>query len=150
MILPHITYCIEIWGNAFATHLEPIRLLQKKIARLITFSDFCAPTSNLFKQLDILDIHKLCKLHTCLFIFDLLKNRFAHDINHYLDTIPHDYPTRFASVDNFYIPRTTLTLNKHNIKYAATSHWNSLPNHIKTISNRKLFVTTLKTYLINM
>ena len=64
LILPHITYCLEIWGNTYATSLQPILLLQKKIACLITFSDFHAHSDPLFRQLGILDIYKLCKLHT--------------------------------------------------------------------------------------
>ena len=88
LILPHINYCIELWGNTFTTFLEPIFLLQKKIVRLITFSDFHAPSTPLFKILGILDIFTLCKFHTCMFIFDLLHGHFAHDVYHYLDLIP--------------------------------------------------------------
>ena len=139
LILPHISYCIEIWGNTFTTFLEPLLILQKKITRLITFSDFHAHTEPLFKQLGILDVHKLCKFHTCLFVFDLLNNHFAQDKDRYLLTIPHDYPTRFSVQDNFYIPKISLSQSKHHIKYAATNHWNSLPSHIKSINQRHKF-----------
>ena len=149
LILPHVNYCIEIWGNTYPSHLEPILLLQKKIVRFITFSDFHAPSAPLFQHLRILDVYNLCKFHTCIFIFDLLNDRFAHDINQYLDQIPHSYPTRFATHGNFHVPKVNLTQNKYSIKYAATSHWNSLPSHIKNITNRHLFKQTLKTYLLD-
>ena len=38
-IYPYLTYCVEVWGSAKSAHLSPILLLQKKITRLITFSE---------------------------------------------------------------------------------------------------------------
>ena len=32
LILPHITYCIEIWGNTFSTFIDPVFELQKKLS----------------------------------------------------------------------------------------------------------------------
>ena len=145
LILPRITYCIEIWGNTYNTFLQPILKLQKRLVRFITFSSFRCHTAPLFKELNILDIYKLRKLHTCLFAFDLKNNHYAHDINNYFDVLPHNYPTRFASNYNFYIPRVDLTINKHSFKYAATMHWNSLPLSLKKETRRTVF----KEHLVN-
>ena len=38
-IYPYLTYCVEVWGSTKSVHLSPILLLQKKIIRLITFSE---------------------------------------------------------------------------------------------------------------
>ena len=43
-IYPYLIYCIESWGNAAQCHLEPLFKLQKKIIRIITFSDYNAHT----------------------------------------------------------------------------------------------------------
>ena len=147
LILPHISYCLEIWGHTNSSFLNPILLLQKKIVRLITFSDYRAHSAPLFKQLGILDINNLCTLHTCTFIFDLINNKFAHGIHHYLEPLPHDYETRQSTNTNFYIPKVKLTLSKHNLKYAATKQWNALPTCIKSIHSMYLFKTKLKEYL---
>lgn len=149
LILPHLSYCIEIWGNTYTSYLNPLYVLQKKIVRLINFENYRAPTSPLFKKLEILPIHKLCKYNTCVFTFDLLNNNLPHPVHRYLDPLPHKYVTRSASQENFYIPRTTLTQNKHNLKNAATHHWNNLPSHIKLLRNRKSFKKSLKLHLIN-
>ena len=42
-VFPYFIYCIEIWGNASAIHLEPLIKIQKKSIRAITFSEFSAP-----------------------------------------------------------------------------------------------------------
>ena len=39
LIFPNLIYCVEIWGCAKKTHLSPLYLLQKRIVRIITFSD---------------------------------------------------------------------------------------------------------------
>ena len=63
---------MEVWGCAKSVHLSPLKLIQKKIVRVITFSDRLAHTAPQFKQLNILPVDKLifnriglfmCKIH---------------------------------------------------------------------------------------
>ena len=49
-VFPYLIYCIEIWGNASAIHLEPLIKIQKKSIRAITFSEFSAPSEPLFPK----------------------------------------------------------------------------------------------------
>ena len=58
-IYPYLIYCVEIWGNVPSCHLNPLYLMQKKIVRIITFSNYLAHTEPIFKQLNILPIDKL-------------------------------------------------------------------------------------------
>ena len=46
LIFPYLIYCVEIWGCAKKTHLSPLYLLQKRIVRIITFSDKSSYKSN--------------------------------------------------------------------------------------------------------
>ena len=52
----HLSYGLSIWGTSNDAYLSKLALLQKKIVRAITFSDFYAHTSPLFKSLNILKI----------------------------------------------------------------------------------------------
>ena len=148
MILPHISYCIEIWGNTYNTFLKPILNLQKKVIRFITFSNIDAPSSPLFQQLGILNVHQQCKFNTSLFIFDLRAGHFPQTVNDYFNTPPNTYHTRNTTRDNFYIPKVNLTLTQHNFQYAAAKHWNSLPEELKKIQSRTTFKSQLKQYLL--
>ena len=47
-VYPYLKYCVEVWGNACDTHLDPI--IQKKCVRVITFSHYLEPTESLFKR----------------------------------------------------------------------------------------------------
>ena len=37
-VYPYLIYCVDVWGNACDTHLEPIIKMQKRCIRTITFS----------------------------------------------------------------------------------------------------------------
>ena len=39
LLFPHLIYGIEVWGSAHETHLNRLLILQKKIVRLICYSD---------------------------------------------------------------------------------------------------------------
>ena len=58
-VYPYLTYCIEVWGNMSNVHLDALVKIQKKIVRIITYSPYLAHTDELFKDLNILPIHKL-------------------------------------------------------------------------------------------
>ena len=38
-IIPYLIYCVEVWGCKKSVHLSPLKLIQKNIVRVITFSD---------------------------------------------------------------------------------------------------------------
>ena len=59
IMFPYLIYCVEIWGNAVNIYLDPLIKLQKKIIRVITFSQHLAHTNDLFVQLQILPFMKL-------------------------------------------------------------------------------------------
>ena len=54
LFLPYITYCIEVRGNTYATNLNCLVLLQKKIVCLICRAKRLDHTSCLFSELRIL------------------------------------------------------------------------------------------------
>ena len=60
-IYPYLIYCIGIWGISSESHLRPLLLLPKKIARIMTFFNlgYYAHIDPLFKDLNILTIDKL-------------------------------------------------------------------------------------------
>ena len=78
LIYPHLSYAIEVWGAADITHLNKILILQKIIARMLTFSDrrhddFSYPTANpLFKQLGFLKVQGIFSLRISIFVFKYL------------------------------------------------------------------------------
>ena len=50
LIKPHFIYCITIWGNTFKKYLNKVHLVQKKVIRIIAFSEFSAHTAPLLEK----------------------------------------------------------------------------------------------------
>ena len=48
LIYPYLTYRIVIWGNTYKSTLYPTVTLQKRVVRIITFSNFDEHSSPLF------------------------------------------------------------------------------------------------------
>ena len=57
-ICPYRIYCIESWGNASNCHIDPLSMLQERILRILTFSNYDVPSELLFMYTNILP---LCK-----------------------------------------------------------------------------------------
>ena len=78
IVYSHLIYAIEVWGSADDTHLNKLLILQKRIVRLITFSDkrlldySFLPSDPLFFKLEIHKIHEIFKILVVKFIFKCL------------------------------------------------------------------------------
>lgn len=56
LVMPYMTYCAEIWRNAYKTNLDPIIELQKRAIRIINEVGNHDSTNQLFIRLDIYKI----------------------------------------------------------------------------------------------
>ena len=59
LIEPYISYGLVAWGQAANTHLKKIVILQKRVLRLMYFSDYTSHSAPLFSRSGILPIKML-------------------------------------------------------------------------------------------
>ena len=126
LVYPHLIYAIEVWGSADDTHLNRVFILQKRIVRMINFTDkrqidySFPPSDPLFYKMDMLKVHDIFKLMISKFIFNCLneKNPINFHSWYKLTTLSNKHNTRskFVDIDN---DVTTRTLN---IPTARTTH----------------------------
>jgi len=98
----HLSYCVTAWGSATTSHLKPIYVKQINIFRNMTFSNYDAQVSPIYKRLNFLKVQDIYKLELAK-----LMHRF-HDgllpsIYNCLFQISsdlHNYNTRNASNQN--------------------------------------------------
>ena len=83
-VYPYLIYCVEVWGNACDTHLDPIIKIQKKCVRVITFSHYLEPTESLFKDLKILAFKKLVIQRILLMFLNIILVLCQNLLPHYL------------------------------------------------------------------
>ena len=148
-ILPHITYCLEVWGSTYPSALIPIHNLIKKLVRIITFKSFLAPSAPLFKELGIMNIYELFKYQTAVFIHDLITGILPFKFSDYFTYPSHQYSTRSVSKSTVLIPKRKLTIGQFSFSYQGAQIWNSLPLEIKKITSRNHFKKTLKSHILN-
>ena len=74
IIYPHFTYCVEVWGNASAVHIESLFNLQKKAIKIIRSVPIRYPSNELFKEVNLLMLSQIYSLFCLSFIFKFLKD----------------------------------------------------------------------------
>ena len=79
-IYPYLIYCIEAWGNATHCHLKPLYLTQKKVARIISFSNYNTSSIDIFKQY-ILPLNKLVVNRIWIMMYKYANNLLPLAIN---------------------------------------------------------------------
>ena len=91
MIVPYLTYCVEVWGNACKTYTKSIFILQKRVIRLITRKQYRDPTNSLFLQLKVLKFHDLVDYCILQFMFKAHKR-----------LLPINLQKRFEKRESYY------------------------------------------------
>ena len=71
LIYPYFNYCNIIWGAADPTAIEPLKLLQKKVIRIISRAKYLDNTEPLFISIKLLNLTELYKLNCILFIIQI-------------------------------------------------------------------------------
>ena len=68
-LLPHLTYCIEVWGGAFDSYCSSIINVQKKAVRMLVSANISTPTKPIFKLLNILTFIQLYVYSIQMFMY---------------------------------------------------------------------------------
>ena len=109
-IYPYLIYCIEIWGCAAKSHMNPLYLTQKKIIRIITFSHYISHTQPLFQDLSILPLEKLVLYRIALIMYKMSNSFIPKTMSDLYITNKdiHSYDTRYKSFLEY--PKAPLTI----------------------------------------
>ena len=62
IFVPFLSYGLSVWSLTYPSLLEPITVLQKKILRIMSFSEINAPSGPLFDRLRILKLNDMFQL----------------------------------------------------------------------------------------
>ena len=119
-------YCNLIWNNTNKTDLNSLYVVQKRLIRLITKSDYLAHTRPLFQRTKILDLESILKYCLGLHCY---KNR---DKFNYLLAV-HNYPTRLRNQLRPIMHRTSKF--EKSFIYQAPILWNQINTQLTDINN---------------
>ena len=138
-ILPYLSYCIEIWGGTYETHLSPLYLQQKRIIRIIAGVGWNEHTSPLFFNLKLLKLSDLYKFSIATYVFKNI-DRF-NSRNNFRTRSSRD----LTLISDFH----RLSQTQQAISYQGPKIWNSIPFSIKQSRTIVIFKNKLKEYYLN-
>ena len=143
-IYPYLIYCIEIWGCAAKSHMNPLYLTQKKIIRIITFSHYISHTQPLFQDLSILPLEKLVLYRIALIMYKMSNCLIPKTMSDLYITNKdiHSYDTRYKNL--FRIPKGTI-----NYTSLSARLWNILNMKIDVHVPLSQFKSSVVNYLVN-
>ena len=149
IIYSFLTYGIIVWGNTYSSNLQPLIILQKKTIRIITFSDFRAHTSPIFKQLSLLKLCDVVELQTALFMYQYNKGILPDLFTDFFTPVrsKHQYQTRPACKSTFSLPTTRTNYRIFNIRFYGSKVWNSIDEPLKSMTANKFKLNLKKQFI---
>ena len=129
----HLSYALQIWGQCLSSQSRIIKL-QKCAVRIMTFSDYNAPTTLLFNQLRIKSVDNLVFIQNIKLTHQTLNKISPSAIQNALQLsyVSNRYTTR-ATTNKLLRPlkmRTT-KFGIYSLNNQLINHWNILQNHFK-------------------
>ncbi len=146
---PYLIYCVEAWGNAIDSYLDPIIKLQKKSVRLITSSPFLEHTEPIFKKLNILPFTKLVVMRIAIMMYKYHIGDTPHVITSLFtkNSDIHNYNTRQANL--LRVGRGKTESLYRTFTFRSVHIWNFLTKKININVSIFTFKRNLKRYLLN-
>ena len=95
-IYEYLVYCVHVWGKTYASNLDCLNEVQRRIARLIAGVPPREHTTTLFLMYGILQMSKMADYNNGIFMYKVYyKEVPAIFDNHFtLNCDIHDYNTR--------------------------------------------------------
>ena len=150
LIYPYLSYCNTAWSSTYVSNLSCIFLLQKRIVRVLTNSNYRAHTAPLFSKLKILSIYQLNSFHIGKFMYSyhnqLLPPSFRNLFTTNIEI--HEYNTRNASSYRAHACRTNI--KQFTILFQGPKLWNSLPEFVRGAQTINCFRNRILKYLLNL
>lgn len=81
LILPFISYCTIVWGNAASTHVNKLFVVQKRIFRAIDGKSHLDHSKPIFKKYNSLTVFDITKHQVAVFMFQSYHNLLPNSLS---------------------------------------------------------------------
>ena len=130
----HLIYASQIWGQVTNSFNQKIFKLQNRALRIISFSDFHANATPIYKDMKILKLEDFISLQNCLFVHDFLNKKLPRCFETYFLTLKdiHHIRTRRSNWGCLFIPSvSTSKYGLNSISIQSILSWNYLCTALK-------------------
>ena len=137
LVLPHLQYGAEIWGNATKTRLKRIKIKQKQAVRMIYKKNKRDHTSILFRRGNLLQLEDIIRLKNAIIVKRYKLGDLPVNINNILTSMENgdQHNTRQKSSSKVKHIREKATT----IKSTGPKVWNSLEKKERLTNSLKSF-----------
>ena len=152
LIYPFLTYGIQVWGLTYPTYLKPVTTLQKRVVRIMTFSDPRSHSEPLLKSLRLLKFSDIIHLEILSFVYQWYHKLSPSCFVNYFNPVSsiHSYNTRQSQIDNLFVKSVhTTQYGIRSLGYTGPKLWNSLSIDVKKIKPFSSFRQHIKNVLID-
>ena len=137
-----LNYNTPIWCCNYPNNIKPLIILQKKILRNITKSDFLAHTKPLFKQCKILSLEDINKL--------FMGTAYFKHLEKYMEPLRRNHQQNTRRFHELRPLQHRLRLVGNSFIIHGPNNYNSIPLEIKVSRSLYSFKRTFKKYLISL
>ena len=148
-IYPYLDYCIEVWGSACITHLDPLYRMQKKAIRMITFSHYKTQSTFLFKKCKLLNLSEIHYFKVALFMYKLHHNKVPLIFQSYFKSNYeiHNYNTR--NRDKLRRPTWKHEIMKQSIRLKGVTIWNNVKSSMVVETSYNSYKSNLRKIILS-
>ena len=135
LIEPYISYGLVAWGQAANAHLNKIVILQKRVLRLMYFSDYTSHSAPLFVCSGILPIKMLYFKLVASLLHDIENHCATPNISELFTRSEqvHSYPTRFSVAGSFYVKQARTNHQLFSFSRVGAKIWNGIPPELREL-----------------
>ena len=145
---PHISYCNELWGNTYASNVNCLCIIQRKVVRLICNADRLTHTNELFKELYILKFPECVQYKTAILMFHLFHGTLPIHLQNRFSRYSTTRSTR--RINTFVMVQARTNIKAMCLSVYGVKLWNSLLNNLRDCNSVTIFKKNLKKYLISI
>lgn len=125
IIYPHLTYCIEVWGNTSQIYLDSLFKMQKKVIRIMKSAGYRAHSDPLFAELQLLKLSDIYVFHVLTFVFKYVKGLLPKAFENFFLRNNEVSQRVTRNSHKLYLPRFKTILYKNTIRYQGVKEWNA-------------------------
>ena len=150
----YVRYGVSIWGNASPNVLTPLKVLNHRAARIMTYAPFGHIDMNpILNYLEILDINDVFFLETVKLLFKMKNGMIPITLGNYFEVrnanVIHQYSLR-PRRDRVDTIDTRTMMGENSLQYRGPKAWNTVPECIRDCVSLNSFKKQMKSHLLQL
>jgi hypothetical protein len=136
ILVPHLTYCMAVWGGCGLGSINRLQVLQNRAIRCIFDLDARESTTQIMAKNRLMNIHQLITFQTGTFAFNNFKNKLLVKVKFNFE-IPSSRIRRNSLP--IVLPQNHLVLTDTSLYYRLAECWLGLDSQIRKAGTYALF-----------